>query len=453
MTAPPTNFKAEQAVLGALLRSESDFWSLSNVLRADHFASPLHRQIFTAIHDIHHSGQRMSLTLVGARLPDETEEGTLMPAVLAVLARNAEDVGSPLDFVDDIVDAWARRRLIKIHDEVIKAANDRSKPVADTIADLEASVIDLSRGAEAKAEEQLKTVMVRVVDRSAEAYQDQYIPGFDTGLPSLDEILGRMMPGDLGVVGGGVGESKTSIATQLLCRAASLDRGPALMIQEEMPAEDIARRILAAQTGLSVTAIEEGAFNFDEFDRIKAGQKALDGLGLYIYAAPQMRLGQIRSRCVSMKRSRGLSFVVVDSLKRTRPDGKVRDFIEATDQVTSGLKALALELGIVVIALSHRTRKSQDRDDPRPWVTDFYGGGSIEENADWIIGLWRRELWLQQRRPSRDDQKRMDAWAVDLERSRGIAEAICLKRRRGEAMKEAKFRWNGNATRFEELER
>lgn len=442
------NLVAEKAIIGALLASRQDYWRVADVLRAEHFDVPLHRRIFEVIADIHNSGQQFSLPLVLGRLPEESN-GQMMSAILAVLIKGTEDIGSALDFVDDLVDSWARGRAIALADRLKNGAADRGAPIGETLAEAEVQLADLAHGAEARAEKSIKAVLSVVVDRSAEAHRDEFVPGFDTGLPSLDELVGRIMPGDLGVIGAGVKEGKTAIATQIQMRASMTK--PSLQIQQEMPAEEVVRRILAGEAGISSTEIEEGSFDFDGFERLRAAQKRLEERNFYIYAQGQMRLRQIRDRCAAMKRSRGLGLVVVDSLKRTRADGKTRDVFERIDEVTTGLKAMALELDIAVILLAHRTRGSQDRDDPLPRPTDFYGGGSIEENADWVLGLWRRDIWLKTRRPPQSDQKKFDAWVKDLDNSRGKLGIACLLSRRRDFPNEREFRWNGRATRAEEL--
>lgn len=448
--APLTNLVAEKHLLGGLLKSETAFWQVSNLLRPDHFSNSIHQQIYGAVRDICTEGKRLSLALVSSRLPEEDDGGKSMPAYLAVLLANSEEGGSPLDYVDAVVETWARRRLIDMAKAIENEALSGSKPAADVIADAAIKIADVSQGSEVQPAKELKEILQRVVGRAGDAYQDEtFVPGFDTGLPSLDEICGRFMDGDLIILGASQGDAKTAMATQIARRATK--RGPVLFFQQEMRDEDMGRRMLAADSGVSVSEIEEGAFDFNAFDKIITAQRNLEKERLFIDDRPRLKMAQIRARALAMKNSAGLVMVLVDHLRLVQADGKVRDAFERTEYVTGSMKSLAKELRVPLILLAQRTRTSQDRDDPMPRIADFFGGGSIEQDADSIIGLWRRETWLRQREPRFNDDKAHAVWLKDIENCANIIEAISLKRRRGQALGRRRFKWNGPATRIEEL--
>lgn len=449
-SAPLTNLVAEKHLLGGLLKSETAFWQVSNLLRPDHFSNSIHQQIYSAVRDICTEGKRLSLALVSSRLPEEDDGGKSMPAYLSVLLANSEDGGSPLDYVDGVVETWARRRLIEMAKAIESEALSGSKAAADVIADAAIKISDVSQGSEVQPAKELKEILQRVVGRAGDAYRDEeFVPGFDTGLPSLDEICGRFMPGDLIFVGGSQGDGKSACATQIAMRAAQ--RVNVLFFQLEMQDEDMGRRLLAAESGLSVSEIEEGAFDFNAFDKMVTAQRKLESSKLFIDDRPRLKMAQIRARSLAMKNSSGLGMMLVDHLRLVQADGKVRDQFERTEYVTGSLKSLAKELKVPVICMAQRTRSSQDREDPMPRVADFFGGGSIEQDADGIVALWRRDLWLKQREPRHSDEKGHDAWLKDIENCRNIIEAISLKRRRGQSLERRRFKWSGQSTRLEEI--
>ncbi len=449
-TVQTVNIRAEKLLLGGLMRSETAFWQVADVIRPDHFSNSIHRQIYSVVRDICMEGKRISLTLLSARLPEEDDAGKSMAAYLAVLLAGAEDSGSPIDYVEPIISAWARRKILEAATQLQEDVRSPKKAVADIISDASSKLLDVSHGAEPETEKPLSAVLDVAVRSAADAYQDETkVPGIDTGLPSLDEISGRMMPGDLIFLGGSQGDGKTAVATQIACHVAKKDT--VLFFEGEMAAVDVGRRLLASESRMSVSMIEEGDFNSFEYERLVDAQRNLQGLKIIFDDRPKLRFGQVRARALAIHRSRGLGLMVIDHLRLIQADIKVKDIFERTEYVTGALKALAKELKVPILCLAQRTRGAQDRDDPTPRITDFWGGGSIEQDADGVIGVWRRDLWLKQRRPRESEEKRYGDWVKDLENCRDVIEAICLKRRRGAAMEKRRFRWNGEATKLEEI--
>lgn len=448
MTRRTQNLTAEKTVIGFLIRSDAAYWALTEAqIGEEHFSDPTYRLFFAAIRDICEESKRLTPQLLQSRLPDACPDGTSTIAHMAVLVKHAEDAGSVEDYLDDLREAFRWRKLLQLAGILSNAPAD--KTVDDILAEVDAGVKDLAAASAARFERTLEAAVHAVIQQSSNAYQTGTRPGLSTGLPSLDEIVGPLMGGDLVVIGAAQGESKTSLALQIAMGATA--RGPVAFFELEMSHEDLARRLLAADADVPVETIESGAYEFDEFERLEAARRRIAQYPLIIIDRPRMRVGEIRARALAIKHSRGLAAVFVDHLRLVQADGKTRDFLERTEQVTGALKATAKELGVPVILLSQRTRGSQDRDGPEPRVTDLHGGGSIEQDADLIIGLWRRDNWLQQRRPRQDDEKKFAAWQAELNDCRGYIEAMCLKRRRGVAMEKRRFRFNGPKTRLEEV--
>lgn len=447
MTRRTTNINAERVVVGSIIRSPQVYWSLSEAqVGAEHFSDKTIRQIFECSARLCEAGKTLTPQLLITSLPDHAPDGTSMAAQVAVLTKLAEDAGSALDYVDDLLEAFRWRKLEELASILSKHAE---KTVEDLLAEVDAGVRRIASSVATQYERTLESTIKTVISKANDAHQAGVPPGITTGLPRLDEITGPLMPGDLVVIGAAQGESKTSLAVQIAMRAA--ERGPVAFFELEMSGDDLARRLLAGESSVKVDTIEAGAFEFDEFERIAEAGDRLGRYPLIIIDRPRMRVGEIRARALAIKHSRGLAAAVVDHLRLVQADGKVRDQFDRTEQVTGSLKALAKELGVPIILLSQRTRGSQDRESPEPRTTDLWGGGSIEQDADIIIGLWRRDLWLKQRKPKDDDEKKRSAWQLEVNACEGMIEAMCLKRRRGPSMEKRRFRFNGPATRLEEV--
>lgn len=247
------------------------------------------------------------------------------------------------------------------------------------------------------------------------------------------------------------GDGKTVIGSQLAMRAALF--APAIYFQLEMRDEDMARRALAGAAGLSVAEIEEGNYDFDAYTRLAEARDRIAGLKLAIDDRPKLRIDQIRDRCLALKRSHGLGFVVIDHLRLVRLGTKVRDKFERAEIITGELKALAKELGIAVVCLSQVTRASQRRDDPTPQRSDGDGGSSIEQDADWALALLRRDRWLKTQKPVGGSDREWDEWKSKFARAKGRIEITVLKRRRGEDGEMREFVFDGRGSLVREIER
>jgi replicative DNA helicase len=443
-----SDLNAEKAVLGALLRSEHQFWSISDTLQADMFSKPIHREIFGAIRDLLLGGKKLSIAVLSTHLPPEDDEQRDMPALLAALAHNADGL-SAADFADTVAEAAARRRLLQIADTIAKAARSGEKTAIDIAADGETGLLDVMHISAPKRPRRLYDLAVSVMRSSNRAQAGVSLPGFDTGLPSIDEILGLIMPGDLGAIIGAQGDGKSALAAGFLRRATM--RAPGLMFQLEMTDEQIAARELAAEADMSVRELHEGEYTFDGVERLKRATEALAAPELWILDEPKMTVRQMRAHALAMKRTRGLGMVVVDHLRLVRGDGKTRDRWERQAEVTGDLKILAKELEVPVVLLAQRTRSAQRRDDPTPMVDDA-DAPSLDQDCDWILGVWRKESWLRRNKPSvKASGEEKANWDREVEKWKGKGEVITLKRRRGAAFEQRQLRWVGSKTRFEEL--
>lgn len=448
-----TNLPAERMILGALLHSEAAYWQVSEIVKQEHFSRAIHGQVFAAVRDLCHEGKRVSLQALIAKIGAEYESGLSTANLLSALRRDAEDADDTaiwLDMVDLVVDAWRLRRTNDLAGWVKQQVGKPGIHGDDLLADMKARIEEIDAASNSQPIKWIGEVAKRATTSSKAAMDGDGIGGFDTGLASLDEILGRIHAGDLGFVLAAPGDGKTVIGAQLAMRAALTS--VSMYFQLEMRDEDMARRALAGEAGLSVSEIEEGALDFIAYENLIRAQERLMSRRMAIDDRPKLRIEQIRDRCVSMKRSHGLGLIVIDHLRLVRTNAKVRDKFERAEHVTSELKSMAKELQIAVVCLSQVTRSSQRREDPTPQRSDGDGGSSIEQDADWAIALLRRDRWMRTHRPRDAESPEFAEWLKSYEQAKGKIEITTLKRRRGEDGERREFLFDGRASMIREID-
>ncbi|MDF3208395.1 MULTISPECIES: DnaB-like helicase C-terminal domain-containing protein [unclassified Mesorhizobium] len=446
------NLVAERMVLGKVLQSEASFWSIADALQSFHFANAFYGQIYQAVRDVLTEGKRMSLAILESRLgPEYDEDGKSTSSLLTALLRDAENNESALDEVEGIIDHWRHRKLIETLEHGLKEAKKPNVMPADLLSDMEVKIKDISVNSQAEPLKWLGDIAVKVLTRSSKTKETGIVPGFDTGLPTLDQLIGRVHAGDLGFIGARAGDAKTVLAFQMAMRAQHY--APGIFFELEMKDEDLTARAMAGETNVPVAEIEAGSYDAFALEDLKSARDKLKGTRIVIDDRPKLAIEQMRDRCVAMKRRHGLGFAVVDHIRLVRTFNKSANKFDRIEFVTGDLKALAKDLGIAVIALSQVTRSSQRRDDPFPNLTDLDGGGSIEQDADWCVSLFRRDRWLKNQRPQEMDSKDGREWAEQMQRWKNRIEARCLKRRRGEDGETAEFEFDGRRGQLREVER
>lgn len=447
------NLTAERIVLGGMIRSQETYFLLCEVVRADQFSEAIHREVFTAIKDIHESDKKLSINLLRGRLPDRFDGGKDTAAYLSVLFADAEGV-SALDFVDQVVECWARRNLIEMSEKLASAARNIDSNSSDLVTDAEARLADIGSANSEKATVTLGRLVAQVMDKSQQASRDEtFVVGFDTGLQNVDDILGPIRNGRLIVVGGDEKTGKTAFVQGILRRAAH--RGKVLMAQGEMSGEDIAVRELANESGISATKIEHGNFNFGEWDMLESAKRNLQNENFLFWGfGGDIRISQLRHRALAEKRRNGIKMLAVDHLLHVQSDHEYEKEYLGIGKVVRGLKSLAVELDIPVIVLTHRTQSSRDRNDPTPYPSDFYGGGAIVRECDALLCLYRKDRWLTLRRPAEArGGSVMEKWEQELERATGKVQLALLAHRHAPFPKIVECAFNGPLTRLEEIDR
>lgn len=452
---PFENIAEERVVIGRLLHSPSSFWLVSDVLQPFHFARPVHREIYGAIKDILTEGKKLSLTLIQARIGDEYSEGgddgLSTMALMTALLRDAEN--GDLEGVEVLVDLWKRRAHLEELRRAIKAAEKPDEAhIDDLISEHGARLEDITLSGQTTPIRTIGEAAAEVMDYSAKAQTTGVLSGFDTGLPSLDEILGRINPTDLGAIIAARGDAKTVLAVQL--GEHMQKRAPGILFELEMRDMDLASRALAGQTGHSVQEIESGQFDQWALQDLLSAKERLMQSRLYIDDRPKLSIEQIYDRCKALKRSKGIGWAIIDHFRLVRTSKRLSDKFERMEYVSGELKAMAKDLEIAVIVLSQRTRMSQRREDhPEPQLNDADGGGALEQDIDWGIGLFRRDRWLRPQKPYETESKEFRAWADKMTRHKDRIEIYNLKGRRVADGEMREFHFDGRGSLIKEIEK
>ncbi len=475
---PPSNVAAEQALLGALLANNKAYERVSEFLIPEHFADPLHGRIFQAIARRIEAGQLADAITLKAEFEhsDVLEEvggtaylGQLLTAMVGII--NAGEYGRAVH------DAWLRRQLIDVGETVVNNAFG-ADPELDGIKQIEAaeqSLFDLATdGGSSGGFVSFERALGEAIEGAARAFQRAgHVSGLTTGLRDLDARTGGFHPSDLLVLAGRPGMGKTALATKIAfgaakalaeeARAAGADvtpRATVAIFSLEMSAEQLATRLLSEEARISGDRIRRGDIGQKEFDNFVRVSSEISGLPLQIDDTPAITLSAMRTRCRRLKRTKGLALIVVDYLQLMRPSAgtKPENRVLEISQITQGLKAIAKELAVPVLALSQLSRAVESREDKRPQLSDLRESGTIEQDADAVMFIYRDEYYLAQKMPKEmafDNgdkfQGAIDKWQQDMDRSHNKAELIIAKQRHGPTGKIDLF-FEAEFTRFADLD-
>ncbi len=451
---PPSNLEAEQALLGALLANNKAFERVAEFLASDHFADPIHARIYEAIRRRVEAGQLADALTLRA----EFEHSGLLEEVggtayLAQLLAATVGIINAGEYGRTIHDAWLRRQLIDLGEVVVNRAFGAEPELAarDQLEATEQALYDLAtRGAADGGFLDFERALAQAIDSAERAFKRTgHVSGLTTGLRDLDAKTGGLHPSDLIVLAGRPGMGKTSLAVCIAVGAARALLGasggqgkkPAIAIFSlEMSAEQLATRVLAEQARISGDRIRRGDIGQRDFDRFVAVSREISSLPLEIDDTPAITLSALRTRARRLKRTRGLALLVVDYLQLMRPAAGTRpeNRVLEISQITQGLKAIAKELEVPVLALSQLSRAVESREDKRPQLADLRESGTIEQDADSVMFIYRDEYYLAQRAPKQmgfDSEERFQAatekWQQDMDRVHNRAELFLAKQRHG----------------------
>ena len=439
---PPVSIDAEQALLGAILINNAAHGRVAEFLRAEHFSNAVHGRLYAATAKLIERGQNANpVTLKTLFDQDGALAGIGGAQYLARLAAAAVTIINAEDYGHIIHDLFLRRRLIGLGEEVVNDAfsQDLDDPARAQIERAEAALYRLAEGDGADGGARPLATALNAAIREAEAAfrRGGRTAGVATGFIDLDRILGGLHPSDLIVLAGRPAMGKSALAADIAVNAARdrlarPEEGAAgLVYSLEMGAAQIATRLLGAESGIGGDRIRRGALGHADFETFVALQPGLSALPLFIDDTPALGLAQIAARARRLKRRHGLGLVVVDYLQLVEPDRKGEGRVNEVGAISRGLKALAKELQLPVLALSQLSRAVEGREDHRPLLSDLRDSGTIEQDADVVLFLYRPEYYAARGEPDIAEAAKHRAWAEGLARAAGRAEVLVAKNRNG----------------------
>lgn len=429
---PPHNVEVEQGLLGALLLDNRAVDRIG-FLSPEHFNEPVHAEIFEAITAAARRGRTANpVTLKTQFEGREVDDHMTVPQYLGTLAANATTTTHTADYARTIYDLFVRRQLIEIAEQMRTAAFGAAIDAAPVLQIDEAQArLDALRLRERNEREtvHVAAAMAEAVDLANKARSSgQGLAGLSTGLPSLDAKLGGLAPSDLIILGGRPSMGKTGLATTVAANVARSGTGVGFFSME-MSASQLGARILAGDIGISSSAQRRGDFDEDGMRKLMQGVQQYGEVPLYIDDTGGMTMPQLAVKARRLCRARRLGLIVVDYLQlmngsQYRNSNRVQELTE----ITTGLKALAKELDVPVIALSQLSRGLEQREEKRPQLSDLRESGSIEQDADVVMFCYREEYYLERQTPKAD---KIAEWQSQMEAAAGKAEVIIAKHRHG----------------------
>ncbi len=462
----PNNLEAEQGLLGALLVDNRALERI-DYLKPIHFFVPAHQRIFDAIQKLCDRGQVASPVTLKSYFETDSDLSAVGGAnYLAELAASVVSVVNVQDYARALYDLHMRRELIAVGEEVVNDAFDlRLDHDANATLELaENRLFALAESGDARSGfVTLRESILRALDIADKAYKtDGHVTGVTTGLRDLDEKLGGLHNSDLLILAGRPSMGKTTLATNIAFQAANRyaetgGKEGAIVgfFSLEMSSDQLATRILADQAGISGDAIRKGNINEAEFRRFVEASHRLSQVPLYIDDTPALSIGAVRSRARRLKRQHGLGLLVIDYLQLLQGTGSrqsTENRVLEISEITRGLKAIAKELDIPVMALSQLSRAVEQREDKRPQLSDLRESGSIEQDSDVVMFVYREEYYEARKVPNIEDSGKYAEWQARMERCANVAEVIIGKQRHG-PIGIVPLYFDANLTRFKDLDR
>jgi replicative DNA helicase len=466
----PHNIEAEQALLGAILVNNDAFYRVSDFLEPKHFFEPLHLTIYETAGSLIRMGKVATPVTLKTFLPADTDIGGMtVGQYLARLAAEATTIINAQDYGRTVYELSLRRDLIGIGEDMVNVAYEAPVDFAPRaqIEDAERRLYELAEsGRYDGGFQRFSQALTVAVDMAAKAFQrDGKLSGIATGLRDLDTKMGGLQPSDLIVLAGRPGMGKTALATNIAFNVArahraevqpdgtmkSVNGGIVGFFSCEMSAEQLATRIIAERTGIPSSSIRRGGITEVDFEKIRDYSIELQSLPFYVDETGGLSISQLTARARRLKRQKGLDLIVIDYIQLLQGSGKRGNDnrVQEVTEITTNLKALAKELNVPVIALSQLSRQVENREDKRPQLSDLRESGSIEQDADVVMFVYREEYYLANKEP-RAGTPEYEKWQTEMDLAHGKAEVIIGKQRHGPTGT-VELHFEANVTRFGDL--
>ena len=435
----PNNIEAEQSVLGSILLQNETFDDISTLITSTNFYDPLHQRIFAAIENLIYKGMLANPITLKNHFEKEKDDIDV-PEYLVKVTKFSSSSRQAIEYSKIIYDMYVRRELIKISENTIDTAkvNDLNISGQTIIENSEKLLFDLAeKGSFSSSLIKFNEAMKLTIEMASNAYKNEEgIVGVPTGLRDLDDRLGGLHQSDLIIIAGRPSMGKTALATNIAFNAAKKlqnenKKSSIAFFSLEMSSEQLSTRILAEQSRITSHNIRRGKISDEEFDKFIETSKTITELPLFIDETPSISIAALSNRARRIKRLHGLDMVVVDYIQLMKgttfnKDGRVQEI----SQITQGLKAVAKELSVPVVALSQLSRQVEQRDNHKPQLSDLRESGSIEQDADVVMFVYREAYYLEKSEPRPATVEHAE-WQAKMNEVSNLAEIIIGKQRHG----------------------
>ena len=435
----PNNIEAEQSVIGSILLSNEIFDDINIFINSKNFYDPMHQKIYSAIEKLIYSGMLANPITLKNYFENEKDELNV-PDYLVKITKFSTSSRQAIEYSKLIYDLFVKRELIKISENIIDTAklNDLDHDGQTIIENFEKSLFDLAeKGSFSSSIVKFDEAMKLTIEMASSAYKNEEgIVGVPSGLTDLDDRLGGMHKSDLIIIAGRPSMGKTALATNIAFHAAKKiqddgRKSSVAFFSLEMSSEQLSTRILAEQSRIKSNDIRRGRISEEQFDKFIETSKNISELPLYIDETPAISIAAMSNRARRIKRLFGLDLIVVDYIQLMQgttfnKDGRVQEI----SQITQGLKAVAKELSVPVLALSQLSRAVEQRDNHKPQLSDLRESGSIEQDADVVMFVYREAYYLERKEPRPATVEHAE-WQAKMSEVSNLAEIMISKQRHG----------------------
>ena len=434
----PNNIESEQSVIGSILLNNEIFDEINLLITSKNFYDPMHQKIFVAIEKLIYSGMLANPITLKNYFENEKDELNV-PNYLVKITKFSTSSRQAIEYSKLIYDLYVKRELIKISENIIHTAklNDLDNDGKSIIENFEKSLFDLAeKGSFSSSLVKFDEAMKMTIEMASSAYKNEEgIVGVPTGLTDLDYRLGGLHKSDLLIIAGRPSMGKTALATNIAFNAAKKiqndgRKSTIAFFSLEMSSEQLSTRILAEQSRIKSNDIRTGKISEEQFDKFIETSKNISELPLYIDETPAISIAALSNRARRIKRLYGLDMVVVDYIQLMKASNFREGRVQEISEITQGLKALAKELSVPVLALSQLSRAVEHRDDKKPQLSDLRESGSIEQDADVVMFVYREAYYLQGKEPRPATVEHAE-WQAKMNDISHLAEIIIGKQRHG----------------------
>ena len=434
----PNNIEAEQAVIGSILSSNDLFDDVRPIIAEVNFYDPLHQKIFSAIENLIYKGLLANPITLKNHFENDKDDLNV-PDYLIKITKFASSSRQAIEYSKIIYDMYVKRELIKISENIIDNVklNDINLSGKNIIEESEKVLFNLAeKGSFDSKVIKFDQALKQTLDMASNAYKNEEgIVGVPTGLKDLDDRLGGLHKSDLVIIAGRPSMGKTALATNIAFHASQKirDTGKKSSIaffSLEMSSEQLSTRILAEQSRIKSNDIRRGKISEEQFEQFLETSKNISDLPLFIDETPAISIAALSNRARRIKRKHGLDMVVIDYIQLMKANNTKDGRVQEISEITQGLKALAKELSVPVLALSQLSRAVEQRDDKKPQLSDLRESGSIEQDADVVMFVYRESYYLERKEPRPATVEHAE-WQAKMNEVSNLAEIIISKQRHG----------------------